>query len=250
MEVELKKLAIEIKNMINQRISKIKQDEQLMNELYTASPIPITKKKMWEVWYHANIQKKDFVKIVSKPKWEWVKDLNYPILDPKIYNDILQYIENLWRQFEKTPNSYNWLTEEHLRDIILVSLNWIFENSATWETFAKKWKTDIYLVIDKGNILKFECKYRKWVSIVEPTINQLLDYTTWRDNYWSIILFIKAKWRTAILQKIEEQLQLYPTIIWNVKKINESHFQCTIRNPDDSKKTLHLTCLCFFIGWE
>jgi hypothetical protein len=250
LEREYKNLERDIRDTINQRISKIKEDETLLSELQTASPIPIRIKKSWEVGYHANLKKRSFIKCITKPISNWVNDLSYPVLDPKIYNDILQYIENLWRQFEKTPNSYSWLGEEHIRDLILVSLNWIFENNATGETFAKKWKTDIYLVIDKWNILKFECKYRKWRSIVHPTINQLLNYTTWRDNYWSIILFIKAKWRTAILKKVYNELESYPTLVWSICTINSSHFQCKIENPDDDEKLLNLSCLCFFLGWE
>lgn len=39
--------------------------------------------------------------------------------------------------------------EEALRDVLLVSLNSIFEGKATGETFSKRGKTDIYLNINK-----------------------------------------------------------------------------------------------------
>ena len=40
----------------------------------------------------------------------------------------------------------------------MVVLNAIFSGKATGETFSNKGKTDIYLNIEKGNILVFECK--------------------------------------------------------------------------------------------
>ena len=72
--------------------------------------------------------------------------------------DIIKLIDNQCLQFEKTPKTYNKFDEPNLRDLILANLNSVFEGKATGETFNSNGKTDIYLNIDKGNILVAECK--------------------------------------------------------------------------------------------
>ena len=60
------------------------------------------------------------------------------VLDRSKVLDVISIIDNQGRQFEKTPKTYKDFGEEDLRNVILVSLNSLFEGKATGETFSHK----------------------------------------------------------------------------------------------------------------
>ncbi len=120
--------------------------------------------------------------------------------------------------------------------MLLSNLNSIFEGKATGETFSKKGKTDIYLNIDKGNILIFECKIWGGKKLYADTIDQLRRYLTWRHNYGVLITFARIKNFTSILKEAKNFIQESPSYTNGFRAIDETHFLSNHNLEDDEKQ--------------
>lgn len=220
-----------IKAFIEQRKLKLNEDSQRINSLTQKINIPLRQKENEAVTR---------IKLDSKPLVEKVKpNPKLPeeyVLDHSKVLDIVSVIDNQGRQFEKTPKTYKSFEEEGLRDIILVSLNSLFEGKATGETFSNKGKTDIYLSIDKGNVLISECKIWGGKSLYGKTIDQLLGYLTWRQNFGIMITFVKQKNFSKVLDEVPTAITQHNSYKLEFKKISDTHFLSHhVLKQDDSK---------------
>jgi len=162
------------------------------------------------------------------------------VLDRNRVLDIISIIDNQGRQFEKTLKTYECFQEEGFRDIILVSLNTIFEGRATGETFSGNGKTDIYLNITKGNILICECKIWDGMKLYNSTINQLRGYVTWRNNFGIIITFAKLKNFTNMLGGVEDIVTKHPSYVKGYSQISETHFSSHHVSDQDNLKNIEI----------
>ena len=105
---------------------------------------------------------------------------------------------------ESTAKTYFQNNEEELRDQILATLNTHYDN-ATGETFRKIGKTDIQIQFDNKAAYIAECKIWSGKEMFSKAIQQLLNYSTWKDIKISIIVFNKkVKNFKSILEKINE----------------------------------------------
>jgi len=216
---ENSQLKNDISGFISNRINKLNQDKEKISLLTKKINISL-KKKENPIARKIELSQKS---IVEKIKPTATQPEEYSLDQEKVI-DIISFLDNQGKQFEKTPKSYEGMEEESLRDILLVNLNSIFEGKATGETFSKKGKTDIYLNINKGNILVFECKIWKGDSLYHSTINQLRGYLTWRYNFGVMITFSRNKNFSEILEQIEKILKNDESYIGGYKKISETHF--------------------------
>jgi hypothetical protein len=194
---ENKNLKSYLHNFITERKTKLEADNQRIASLVKKISIPL-KQKENEAVTRIKLDPKPLVKRI-KPNPKLPEEY---MLDRSKVLDIISIIDNQGRQFEKTPKTYKNFEEEGLRDVILVSLNSIFEGRATGETFSHKGKTDIYLNIDKGNILICECKIWGGQALYKKTIDQLMGYLTWRHNFGIMITFVKQKNFSKVLSEI------------------------------------------------
>jgi hypothetical protein len=135
--------------------------------------------------------------------------------------------------------------ENDLRDFILANLNSVFVGKATGETFNNKGKTDIYLNIEKGSILVSECKFYGGKKLYHETINQLLGYLTWRENFGIMITFCKQRNFNKILIDSEQIIVSHQTFNSDFKKINENHFVSKHTMPNDDYKYVEIHHLYF-----
>ena len=158
---------------------------------------------------------------------------------------VIEIIDRTGRQFENAPSSYAKLEEEDLRFIILNHLNTIFEGSATGETFSKKGKTDIYLVVQKGGILVAECKYWRGPAKYAETIDQLFRYLTWRHNYGIVVTFSRNVGFTNVLDQVEQATRNHPTFKGTFHRVGDSHFESIHSFPDDDRKTVEIHHLLY-----
>jgi hypothetical protein len=225
----------QIITLIEERKTKIKNDQNRLDKLTQKITIPL-KRKNEEFVKKVRINKKPLVKKI-KPKPELPTEY---ILDGVKVMDILSILNNQGLQFEKTSQSYKQLEEENLRDILLVNLNSIFEGAATGETFSNKGKSDIYLNIDQGNILVCECKFWKGGIVYQNTIDQILGYLTWRNNFGVIITFSKIQRFSKIFEGIENQIKSHSSYNGNFKAISKTHYTSNHRLPIDEAKKVEL----------
>jgi hypothetical protein len=219
---------------INERKEKLDSDKKRINDLVNLVKIPLVRKDE-NLIRRIHVDRQPFVKRL-KPKTE---EEDYQLDSEKVL-DIIKLVNNQCLQFEKTPKTYAPFSEPNLRDLILANLNSIFEGKATGETFNSNGKTDIYLNIDKGNILVSECKFYGGEKLYLATIDQLLGYLSWRHNYGIMITFCKKKNFSKILEEAEKIIKKHPSFDSNFKKLTEGHFTSKNTLPSDDYKYVEI----------
>ena len=242
---ENQKFLKDIKDLITQRKTKLTADREKINLLTQKIKIPL-KQKIVPGANKVRVDTKKFVQLV-KPTPKLPEEY---VLDESILNNILKYVDNQCKSFEKTPASYKQLGEEQLRDIILSALNGIFEGDATGETFVKKGKTDIHLKIKKGEILIFECKIWHGEKLYLETIDQLEGYITWRQSYGVVVIFCKNKDFSKILAQLPDIIQKHKLYVGGYKKLGDSHFVSEHSLPEDAGKIIKIHHLVYNLYCE
>ena len=126
-----------------------------------------------------------------------------PCISDGDYENINNIISMCGTTMEKTARTYFANTEEELRDHLLATLNTHYD-AATGETFRKIGKTDIHIEFDNKAAFIGECKIWHGDSLFQGAIQQVINYSTWRDLKVSVIIFNKNNQSfPAILSKIK-----------------------------------------------
>jgi len=233
---ELKQAAI---NEINSRREQLGKNDSLLEGISKKISIPLVKRAPTEP-IEPRVQIKREVRKL-KPEAKPVEEYQ---LDQKKVREILQFIDSYMKSLERTPKSVSTLGEEELRDLILAHLNEVFDGAATGETFSKKGKTDIYLRIDKGNILIFECKFWGGKQLLFGTVDQIRGYLTWRHNFGVIIFFSRNKNFTQARDSLAAEIANSSSFINGFMEIDKTHFVAN-HNLDDDKKSVEIHYLIY-----
>ena len=228
------KLEQRLTQFITERKNKLDADKSRLNDIVNLVKIPLARKD-GDIVKQIQVNKKPFISKL-KPK---TLDEDYQLDREKVI-DIIKLLNNQCMQFEKTPKTYEKFDEPNLRDLLLSNLNSIFEGQATGETFNNKGKTDIYLNIDKGNILVAECKFYGGQKLYHETIEQLLGYLTWRHNYGIMLSFCNQKNFSKILDDAESIITSHESYEKEFKKIDKAHFISKHILPGDDYKYVEI----------
>jgi len=120
------------------------------------------------------------------------------------YENINNIISLCGTTMEKTARTYYANVEEELRDHLLATLNTHYQ-SATGETFRKIGKTDILIEFDNKAAFIGECKIWHGEQLFQGAVQQVINYSTWRDLKVSVIIFNKENQSfQSILAKIKK----------------------------------------------
>jgi hypothetical protein len=167
-------------------------------------------------------------------------------IEEKDYEDILSIIRHEGRSFEATPETFAVHGEEDLRNIILSHLNGHYKGDASGETFRRSGKTDIRIEAKDRAAFVAECKVWTGQKTIEESINQLLDYLTWRDCKTAIIIFDKdVAGFTAIRQKTEVALKSHPRINEMLPDGDQGEWRCVFKSKDDDARLLQVHVFLF-----
>ena len=170
-----------------------------------------------------------------------------PTIAESDYNFILELISRLAVNIERNPVTFVRLPEEHIRNLILVSLNSHFDGGATGETFNANGKTDILIREGDENAFIAECKFWSGPKGLHRAINQLLNYATWRDTKTALILFCRNKDFGAVLESIAEHVPEHPSCKRMTRKVRETEFRYVFGQMNDANREVHLAVLAFNI---
>lgn len=235
-----KSLKSSIENLFVNRKNELLRRRELLSEL----TIPIHKKENVSQTFSvpiAKIKKKITVKPIAKTD-NFIPD---PTLDDVTYNDILKIINDMGKEFERKPSVYNDKGEEDLRDHFLMLLEPHFDGSATGETFNKSGKTDILLRYDGGNVFVGECKFWTGAKGFLKTIDQLLGYLTWRDSKTSVIMFVRNKDITSVIETAKESIQKHENFIKFVDEKDGSWFNYIFHLNGDKNKEIKVAVMLY-----
>jgi hypothetical protein len=222
--------------LIDERRTKLQQDAVKLASLVQKIDIPLRPSEAAVVITRIKLDPKPIVKRL-KPNPQLPEEF---VLDRARVLDVITLIDNQGRQFEKTPKSFGSFGEESLRDLILANLNMLFEGKATGETFSYRGKSDIYLVIDRGNILICECKIWNGAVLYNETIDQLRGYLSWRHNFGIMITFSRNKSLTNILTEIPEIIKQNQSFSSGYKQLGPTHFISQHRLEQDNQKIVEM----------
>lgn len=115
----------------------------------------------------------------------------YYYISNEDYDLIIQIINRCMIQYERTPETFNDLGEEDIRNVILGAINANFNFSGSAESFSNKGHTDILVEADNKAAFIAECKLWKGKSYVSAGIDQLLNYATYKDGKLALLVFNK-----------------------------------------------------------
>ena len=109
------------------------------------------------------------------------------------YEAVLSVLANSRNALERTPSMTATLTEEKIRDLLLVNLNAQFEGAAAGEVFNGSGKTDILIRERDRNIFVAECKIWKGPKTVTDGLN---DACPDESAHQSRAGAVHPKWKT------------------------------------------------------
>jgi len=170
-----------------------------------------------------------------------------PTLEFSIYQEIVQTIHDVGRQFERMPSTYASKNEEDLRDHILLFLEPRFDGSATGETFNKTGKTDILLRYQNSNVFIAECKFWKGAKSFLRTITQLLGYLTWRDSKAAVVIFCQNQDFSSVIKIVEQEASKHPNFLDFVSKNEETWLNYRFHINGDRNREIKVAVLLFHI---
>lgn len=187
--------------------------------------------------------------IPSKPKPE-VTETGYkpePALDESIYQRILKILHDVGKEFERLPSTYAGKEEENLRDHFLLFLEPNFEGSATGETFNKSGKTDILMRFEGNNVFIAELKFWKGQKAYLDTISQLLSYLTWRDSKAAIVIFVRNKNISPVLETIKKETPNHSNYLGFVREKEDGWYYYRFHINNDPNREVKLSVMTFHL---
>ena len=168
-----------------------------------------------------------------------------PGLDDQIFEDILDVIRHMAMVMERSPKAFAGMGEEDLRQHFLVHLNGAFQGAATAETFNYDGKTDILIRESGKNVFIGECKIWKGPDTLTKTIDQILGYLAWRDTKAAVLMFVRNKNFTAVLDQIDALVEQHPNYKKTVERASETEFRFVLGQRDDPNREIALAVLLF-----
>ncbi len=170
-----------------------------------------------------------------------------PALDMQEYEHILSIVSDMVMVIERSPKAFKDMKEEDLRQHFLVQLNGHYEGQATAETFNFDGKTDILIRVGGKNIFIAECKFWKGPKAFRKSIDQLLNYSTWRDTKIALLVFNRDAEMSTVLKRIPEAVKDHPNYKTNRDYDSETGFRYILSHRDDANREIILTVLVFNI---
>lgn len=190
------------------------------------------------------VRKKRKIDVPTTPKEEFNPE---PELTDAQYDSILEVIDYLSVSIERNPSTFIHLEEQEIRDIILVSLNGLYEGAATGETFNAGGKTDILIRTDGKNVFIAECKIWSGPKAMHAAIDQIFGYLTWRDTKAALVIFSKNTNFTNVLDRIEKVIPQHSNFKRRLRKVSNTHIRYLFRQKDDPDRDIYLAVQAFNI---
>lgn len=236
-----------IGQQITQAFDALKAHLLNKNNLIAALGVPIRKLAGTSSTFAVPAKRTPAIASLPKPDVTAKGYTPEPTLEITIYNQILKIIHDVGKQFERLPSTYSNKEEEHLRDHMLLILEPNFEGSATGETFNKSGKTDILLRYENSNVFIAELKFWTGQKGFLETITQLLGYLTWRDSKAAVVMFVKNKDFTQVLQTAKQSIQEHENYLGFVSEKSEGWYDYRFHIIGDKNREVRVAVMLFHI---
>ena len=174
---------------------------------------------------------------------------NYYIADQE-YSDILSIIHHNCCTYERTPKVFKDLREEDIRNLLLASLNGIYEGSATGEAFRNKGKTDI--CIEKNSRAAFiaECKIWRGEGSIQNALEQLDGYLTWRDCKTALVYFVRNRDFLRVIGLAKDTLERVEFIRQVKETSNGNEFNCIMLSKSNPGQQVKVKVMLYNLSFQ
>ena len=137
------------------------------------------------------------------------------------FASIVKDIRRTLDSFERLPKFRVDALEENLRNEIIAGLQ--HQGPATGESYSKRGKSDIYLPHGDHAVFLAECKWWQGKkAFADEALPQLLDrYVIWRDTHAAMILFIRNKNATAVINRAVDAIRSHTRFLSELERIGD-----------------------------
>lgn len=237
-EHENKTFPEKVRQIVVSKQEAVRAKYRNFDELSAVVGIPLVKRADVSTVVPTAVRVKKKIAVVVPPT---PKIQQRPVLERDKFEAIIEIIDNQCRQFERTPTAYQGMGEEMLRDIILGSLNAVFEGAAVGEAFQGLGKVDIHLRISKGEVFVAEAKIWDGPASLTEVVAQLLDRLTWRDAFGVAVVLTKNADFGRVLQSIETAIPRLPGVIpESLRKDGANAFVARFSLPSDPSRQVEI----------
>ncbi|MFI6522602.1 hypothetical protein ACIBF1_44115 [Spirillospora sp. NPDC050679] len=168
-----------------------------------------------------------------------------PVLADADYEAALEVLRNQRSALERTPALAADMDEERIRDLLLLGLNAQFQGAAAGEVFNGAGKTDILIREDDRNVFIGECKIWDGPKTIDEALNQLLGYLVWRDTKAALLIFIRNKNVTAVIDKAVERIEAHPNYKRRGAHDGQERLDFVLHASGDTDREIRLAFLPF-----
>jgi hypothetical protein len=159
-----------------------------------------------------------------------------PVLGDEVFEHILSVLRLAAAQMERSPKTYEGMGEEDRRQVLLTALNTHYSGDGTAEAFNVGGKTDILVRHEGSNLFIGECKFWGGQKVFTATIDQLLGYQAWRDTKLAIIMFVREKGLTSIIETARKTLGDHPQFVEWQDAATEMELRAVVSWPGDQRR--------------
>lgn len=169
-----------------------------------------------------------------------------PVLSDAVFEHILGVIRATAEAMERSPRTYAGMGEEDRRQVLLAALNTHYRGQTTAEAFNVSGKTDILVRHSEGkNLFIGECKFWEGAKGFSGTVDQLFGYSGWRDTKLAVVMFVREKGLTAVVEKAREVLGAHEQFVDWRDSAGETELRATMSWPGDQRR--HADLNVFFV---
>jgi hypothetical protein len=168
-----------------------------------------------------------------------------PVLGDEVFAHILGVIRSVGLDMERSPKTYAAMGEEDLRQVLLAALNPSYRGQTTAEAFNFQGKTDLLIRHEGSNLFIAECKFWNGPKGFFETIDQLFGYAAWRDTKLAVIMFVREKGLTSVIEKAKEALLKHAQFVDLAQAASETELRAKMSWPGDERR--HADLNIFFI---
>lgn len=169
-----------------------------------------------------------------------------PVLSDEVFEHILGVIRGAAEAMERSRDTYVGMGEEDRRQVLLTALNTHYRGQTTAEAFNVGGKTDILVRHPEGkNLFIGECKFWEGVKGFSGTVDQLFRYAGWRDTKLAVVMFVREKGLTAVVEKARNALAEHGQFVRWREAAGETELRATMSWPGDEQR--HADLNVFFV---
>ena len=146
---------------------------------------------------------------------------------------------------ERNPGAYAGMGEEARRHVILDALNTHYVSAGAAEAFNFGEDTDIRIQHEGRNLFVAECKFWDGAAKFTKTLDQLFGYQSWRDTKLAVLMFVRERDLTTIVERGNTALQEHPQFVQLQAAAEETELRATVDFKGDACRPADLNV--FFI---